>query len=116
VADGNEHEDIGISPAAIAELKQKHGDRLSLVKAPDDTHWVIQRPTKAIWSMYVNDARKDGSDGNAVNDRLVLDCVVYPDRKQVAATLTEYAAFSGSLSNELGAMAGLSGDLDVKKL
>ena len=117
MADGNGQDDIGISPAAIEELKQRHGAaRLSTVKVPDGTTWIIRRPTKAIWTLYVNDARKEGADGSVVNDRLVLDCVVYPERKQVAPILDEYPAFSGSLSNVLGEMAGLSGELDVKKL
>ena len=110
-------DDIGVSPAAIAELKQQYGaNRLSAVPSPDGLHWIVQRPTKAIWSLYVQDARKEGSDGTAVNDRLVMDCVVYPDRKQVAGILQDYPAFSSSLSNVLGTMAGLNSELSVKKL
>lgn len=109
-------EDVnGLSTAAIADLKQKYGDRLSSVKGPDGTRWIVQRPPKAIWALF-QQAAVDNQDRNVTLDTLALDCVVYPERAKVAATLNEYPAYSASLSNALGELAGQSADLDVKKL
>lgn len=105
----------GLSPAAVAELKQRYGDRLSAVKCPDGSTWVVQRPTKSIWSLFQNSIN-DSKDKTVTLDTLALDCVVYPERAQVAAALTEYPAFSASLSNVLAEQAGQTTELDVKKL
>ena len=109
-------EQAELSEAAIAALKQKHGDRLSAVKAPDGTTWVVQRPPKEVWALYMADLTKDRDSASVAHDRLALDCVVHPDRASVASVLREYAAFGSSLSNVLGEMAGLSTDLSAKKL
>ncbi len=106
----------GLSPSAIAELKSRHGDRLSAVNAPDGTQWVVTRPSKAVWTMFTNAVAKDGADRQVTIDRLVMDCVVYPKRDVVRSTLEEYPAYAAALSGELSTMAGSTDALDVKKL
>lgn len=109
-------EQAELSEAAIAALKQKHGDRLSSVEAPDGTTFIVQRPTKAIWTMFTNEVSKDGSDRATALERFVLDCVVHPERAAVKYLFDEYPAFAASLSGELSKMAGAADTLDVKKL
>lgn len=105
-----------LSEAAIAALKQKHGaDRLTAVDAPDGTTWVIQRPPKAVWALFTNDAA-EGKDRAVTLERLALDCIVHPDRATVSAVLQEYPAYAANLSEELGRQAGQGVDLNAKKL
>lgn len=66
--------------------------------------------------MFTNGVAKDGSDRQVTIDRLVMDCVVYPNRDAVRSTLDEFPAFAAVLSGELSEMAGSTGELDVKKL
>lgn len=109
-------EQAELSEAAIAALKQKHGDRLSAVKAPDGTTLVVQRPTKAIWTLFTNDVSKDDIDRAAIIERLVLDCTVHPPRGEAKTVLDEFPAFAATLSSELSKMAGATDRLDAKKL
>lgn len=109
-------EQAELSEAAIAALKQKHGDRIARLPTPDGSTLIVQRPTKAIWVLFTNDVGRDDCDRAALIERLVLDCAVYPDRAQVKALLDEYPAFAAGASGELSKMAGATDKLDAKKL
>lgn len=105
----------GLTPAAIEALKQQHGNRLLMVDAPDGTKWVTQRPPKTIWAMFMNDL-SNGKERSVCFERLVLDCVVYPDRAAVVSVLADFPAYATALSNELSEQAGQNHKLNAKKL
>lgn len=100
----------------IAELKQRHGSELISVTAPDGTTQVYKKPSKVVWSDFIDGLTKEKTTRTACINRLVLSCVVMPSPQDASALFDNYPAFPAVISSKLGEMAGQSEDLDVKKL
>ena len=105
-----------LSEAKIAELKQKHGDRLFALDAPNGVTMVFHAPTKAVWTEFIDTTLKDKSSKVACILKCALQCVAYPSVAEVSAVFDQYPALPASINVELAKLAGQSDDLDIKKL
>jgi hypothetical protein len=105
-----------LSDEKIAELKQKHGNDLIAVNAPDGSRMVFKKPTKEVWAYFQDGLSKDKIQRSVCLRRLALDCAVLPSPQDASVLFDVYPAFPAVISNQLAELAGQSEDLDVKKL
>jgi hypothetical protein len=105
-----------LSAETIAGLKQKHGDALISATAPSGAVLVFKKPSKEVWAYYQNGLTGDKATQNTCFLRLSMDCVVLPPPQEAAVVFTEFPAMPTVIAKELAKIAGLSDDLDIKKL
>jgi hypothetical protein len=101
--------------AKIAELKQKHGNDLIMVTAPDGTEVVFRPPQRLEYDQWY-DKRNDGS---APARQLAQSCLVYPDRAAMAAVLDRYPYVlqgKDGFIDVITDLAGADGGVTAKKL
>lgn len=105
-----------LSAETIAGLKQKHGETLISVETPDKRLLVFKRPSKEIWAYYQDGLTRDKVTKSACFLRLSMDCVVLPPPQETAVIFGEFPGMPTAIAGELSKLAGLSDELDVKKL
>lgn len=105
-----------LAPDEVAALKSKYGEDLISAKAPDRTRMVFKKPSKEIWAYYQNGLTGDKATKNACFLRLCMDCVVLPPQQEAAVVFTKFPGMPTAIAKDLSELAGLSDDLDIKKL
>ena len=109
-------QDDGLSKEKIDALKQRYGDSLFRIEAPNGATMVFRKPPKAVWGEFIDTITRDKASKAACIAKCVLQCVVYPSSEETAAIMDAFPAFPASVNNELAKLAGQSEELDVKKL
>lgn len=105
-----------LSAEDVQALKVRYGEDLISAKAPNGVRMVFKKPSKEIWAYYQNGLTGDKATKNACFLRLSMDCVVVPPQQEAAAVFTKFPGMPTAISKELAELAGLSDELDVKKL
>lgn len=101
----------------IAELVQKHGEgALVQIKTPTGVPMVFVKPDKEIWAYYQDSLTRDKIPRTTCFLRLSLDCVVEPGPQEAVALFAKFAGMPTVVAGELSKLAGLSDELDIKKL
>lgn len=105
-----------LNAETIAGLKQKHGETLISATAPSGVTMVFKKPSKEVWAYYQNGLTGDKATKNACFLRLSMDCVVLPPQQEASVVFTEFPGMPTAIAKELSELAGLSDELDIKKL
>jgi hypothetical protein len=98
----------------VAELKQKHGNDLRVIDAPNGDIVVIHKPSKftwARWTSHINDEKRDRS--QTVRD-LVNGCLAAPEESVASALFDEYPVMPSAISDVIAEMGG--GVIEPKKI
>lgn len=99
----------------IAELKQKHGNDLAMVTAPDGSEFVFRPPQRLEYDQWY-DKRNEGS---APARQLAQSCLVFPDPAGMKAILDRYPyILQGKFGfiDVITDLAGADGGVTAKKL
>lgn len=105
-----------LTPEELADLKQRHGDNLISAHTPNKILMVFKAPSKEIWAYYQDGLSREKVTRTQCFLRLALDCVVRPSQQDAATIFTKYPGMPTALANDIGEMAGLSDELNIKKL
>lgn len=107
-----------LSKEQIADLKAKHGNALISVETPDGAAvLVFKKPSKAVWAAYQENLTREKMSRSNAFLTLVMDCVVLPaNGLEASAVFAEFPGMPTAIAGELSKLAGLSDELDIKKL
>jgi hypothetical protein len=86
---------MAITPEVVSDLKQKHGDRLVEIQAPDGSSMVFRAPQRAEFDHWQDQIGTPGAQRSKVNRELAQQCLCYPDRDGMIAILDKYPGILG---------------------
>jgi hypothetical protein len=104
-----------LTPELIAELKAEHGEIYRLDAREYDKTIVIKKPDRHVYKRY----RKDGTDEDkrhAALQQLVDDVIVWPPPDEFQAMTDDLPGLYETFGNQVARIAGLSREVDSKKL
>ncbi|MES2339299.1 MAG: hypothetical protein V4537_14490 [Pseudomonadota bacterium] len=98
------------------EMKGKTPREVRFAEMKEFGEWMIFRvPTRPEWRMYI--AKRDGKDGDNDGPDFLLDtCVMYPDKKGLAAQLDRRPGLFQKWTGEIVQSTGIIGEAVQKKL
>jgi hypothetical protein len=108
----------GLTEEKLTELKSEHGE-LNLIRHPEDNfpRVIVKKVAKSEYSRFKSEL---GNDRKAVSEKalegLLKRHVVYPPRDEFESILEDYPALADTYGKKLLALAGMSEDVDAKKL
>jgi hypothetical protein len=99
----------------IVELKQKHGQELSCIPAPNGDVIVVHRPDKPVWSRFMKHIADDKRDRADTIRQFAASCIAAPSVDEANKLFDTYPVFPTVVSDELTKLGG-GGEVEVKKL
>lgn len=99
----------------IEKLKAEHGPDLIAVSSPKGD-LVFKRPSRAVWTDFIDSLAKDRASKEVVIRRLALACAVQPAADKMVEIFETYPALPANIVNELSDLAGTGATFEVKKL
>lgn len=103
------------TPEIIAELKAEHGEIYQIDAREFDKTIIVKKPDRHVYKRY----RKDGMDDDRRHtalQQLVDDVIVWPPQAEFQAMTDDLPGLYNTFGNEIARLAGLSREVDSKKL
>jgi hypothetical protein len=105
-----------LTPEKIAELKEKHGSKLSAVMAPKGV-LVFRKPSRAEYDRWSDKTNANRGEASSAARELAQCCLVTPDRDTFIAILEDAPSLlCGEILSAITSMCGLDETYEIKKL
>ncbi len=98
----------------IKQAKEKHSGEIYLLSACEQTI-IVKIPDEAIFQRFRDDGSNDARRSTATK-RMLEACVLWPDKSGFASMIAKQPGLVETWGNKLGTLAGLSADVETKKL
>lgn len=98
----------------IKQVKEKYSGEVFLLSACDQ-NVLVKIPDEPIFQRFRDDGANDARRSTATK-RMLEACVLWPDKSEYAAMIAKQPGLVESFGNKLGTLAGLSSDVETKKL
>jgi hypothetical protein len=103
----------GLTGEQIAAWKSEYD---KIIGYDDPYPMIFRKPSRPVWSEFVEGLSKAKGKTEAVYRRLCIACCLHPDGEKFEQILEEYPGLGLTIGDELGELCGHRAAMDVKKL